>query len=229
MTRKLPKKPIKLLEVGDIIRLPLIQSDGRKSRPVVIEDIRHGQITFRPITDSYRDANLINNDIRMSKDEVYHITDWRDAGLEKPSAVAVGVQKTVSTFDLPNSILYYGKLSKNDLAKIPDYDRKLKQFMDSIKMYPDTYYNFVSTRNRANEISFSGIPIIYPNSGAVDLSAFAPKINFDIKIDETPKIVPKSRNFKAEREAAAKLAAQQKDDARLKAQNENQPDFEPDF
>lgn len=197
------KKKKSELKPFDIINLPLYHVKKFETftewRPVLIESIVDGVITYRPITKTFTNVNEnpYAKDFRV-KNHAARLHDWEQAGLTHPSSVNFGIQQTIGLDELPDNVSFRGHLSERDQKTARELDKHLEEYMDIIKNHSH-YRDYVETHNKAYEKDPFGHTLLTPKSGKIVIHELPQhKINFDIDVEpkpKTPTVKPVSRSF----------------------------------
>lgn len=102
---------------GDILslRVAFVDKSGGKSRPVVIDKSSGSQLEVFRITSKYKDKS------KFIKQQYCEITDWKEAGLNKPSWIDIGSTVTVNT----------GQIDYKEIGALSSVDsQRLAKFID---------------------------------------------------------------------------------------------------
>lgn len=86
---------------------------GGKERPIFIIEVTDEEILFYSITSQYKSKSL-----RIQK-QYYEITEWKEAGLTKPSWIDIGSQRAVERSIL--SFHFVGELSTPDIVGLGEF------------------------------------------------------------------------------------------------------------
>ncbi|USJ85487.1 hypothetical protein KSF55_12125 [Lactiplantibacillus pentosus] len=108
------------MRTNDLISLyvSFVETNGGKSRPVLIRKVSEQTVEAYKITSKYQDKSF------YIRQQYYPIKDWKVAGLKKPSWVDLG-----NLYRFPNADISFqeiGHLSKLDQNKISDFVLDLK-------------------------------------------------------------------------------------------------------
>ncbi|GAW73166.1 hypothetical protein C5L28_002368 [Lentilactobacillus parakefiri] len=108
------------MRTNDLISLyvSFVETNGGKSRPVLIRKVSEQTVEAFKITSKYRNKSA------YIKQQYYPIKDWKAAGLKKPSWVDLG-----NLYRFPKAGLNFkeiGHLSQIDQNKISDFALDLK-------------------------------------------------------------------------------------------------------